>query len=72
MTQERLNHSFMLNAHKPRVAELDLKHIAKLCISANDRRCAYFGKMKPLFLSHEPVVFCLMNLLSHVTSFFVS
>ena len=45
MTQERLNHSFMLNAHKPRVAELDLKHIAKLFISANDRRCAYFGKM---------------------------
>ena len=35
----------MLNAHKPRVAELDLKHIPKLFISANDRRGAYFGKM---------------------------
>ena len=45
MTQERLNHTFMLNAHKPRVDELDLKHIAKLFISANDRRCAYFGKI---------------------------
>ena len=45
MTQERLNHSFMLNAHKTRVDELDLKCIAKLFISANDRRRAYFGKI---------------------------
>ena len=45
MTQERLNHFFMLNVHKPRVDGLDLKHIAKLFISAKDRRCAYFGKM---------------------------
>ena len=44
MTQQRLNHSFMLNVHKPRVDELDLKHIANLFISANDRRYAYFGK----------------------------
>ena len=59
MTQERLNHSFILNAHKPRVTELDLKHIAKLFISANDRRCAYFGKNLTSLLSHEPVVFVL-------------
>lgn len=45
MTQQRLNHSFILNAHKPRVDELDLKHIARLFISANDCRHAYFGKM---------------------------
>ena len=45
MTQERLNHSFILNPHRPWVAELDLNHIAKLFISANDHRCAYFGKM---------------------------
>ena len=45
MTQQRLNHSFMLNAHKPRVDELDLKYIANIFISANHCRCAYFGKM---------------------------
>ena len=45
MTQQRLNHSFMLNAHKPRVNELDLRHIASIFISANQCRCSYFGKM---------------------------
>ena len=45
MTQERLNHSFMLNAHKSRVDCLDLVQIAKLFISVNERRCAFFGKM---------------------------
>ena len=45
MTQERLNHSFMLNAHKSRVDSLDLVQIAKSFISVNERRCAFFGKM---------------------------
>jgi hypothetical protein len=45
MTQERLNHSFMLNAHKSRIDNLDLIQIAKLFISVNERRCAFFGEM---------------------------
>ena len=45
MTQERLNHAFMLIAHKSRVGNLDLTYIAKLFISVNERRRLYFGKM---------------------------
>ena len=37
----------MLNAHKPQVDELDLKHIANIFIYANHRGCAYFGKNEP-------------------------
>ena len=38
MTQERLNHTFMLNAHKSRLDNLDLRSIAKMFISVNERR----------------------------------
>ena len=44
MTQEKLNHTFILNAHKSWVDNLGLSQIAKLFISVNDRRCAFFWK----------------------------
>ena len=45
MTQERLNHAFILNAHKSRADDLDLLKIARLFVSVNERRCMYFGKV---------------------------
>ena len=43
MIEERLNNVLLLHAHKEDTATLDLKEIASMFISVNDRRRAFFG-----------------------------
>ena len=45
MTQDRLNHTLITFIHKERTDTVDEKDIAKVFISANDKRRKYFGNV---------------------------
>ena len=44
MTQQRLNHCFILHVHRQRTDSLDLKVIAQEFVQRNERRQTFFGK----------------------------
>ena len=44
MTQQRLNHCFILHVHCQKTDSFDLKEIAQEFIQRNERRQAFFGK----------------------------
>lgn len=44
MTQERLNHTMLLHAHKDKTDQLALVNIAQEFILFNDRRRHFFGQ----------------------------
>ena len=46
MPEERLNNVLLLNVHKEEADSLDLINIAYNFVSANARRCDYFGKFE--------------------------
>lgn len=46
MTQERLNNLMTVHVHKDKTDLMDMKRIAELFVSRNDRRIAMFGKFE--------------------------
>ena len=46
MTQQRLNCTMLLHVHKDRCDQLDLIAVAKMFISANERRKTFFGSFE--------------------------
>ena len=43
MTQKRLNNVILMHTHKERTDKLNLLSVAKIFVTANERRANYFG-----------------------------